>query len=193
MAEVKIAAEVREEFGKGAARRLRRQEKVPAVIYGHGAEPAHVALPGYDLMMALKTPNVLISLEINGKSELVIPTAVQREAIRGFLGHVDLLTVKRGEKVTVDVPIQIEGDLAPGGNLLEHMLNALPVECEATNIPQGLTVSIQDLSAGDTVHASDVTLPVGTTLAVSPDEVVLQVLAAQAEEVTSEEEEEGEA
>lgn len=191
MAEVKIAAEVRKEFGKGAARRLRREEKVPAVVYGHGADPVHLALPGYDLMMALKTSNVLISLEVEGRSELVIPKAVQREAIRGFLVHIDLLTVKRGERVTVDVPVLIEGELAPGGNLLEHMLNALPVECEATNIPESLPVSIQDLTAGDAVRASDITLPAGTTLAVDPDEVVVQVLAAQAEE-PDEEEEEGE-
>lgn len=190
MPEVKIAAEVRNEFGKGAARRLRREDKVPAVIYGHGAEPAHVALPGYDLMMALKTPNVLISLEVNGKSELVIPRAVQREAIRGFLVHVDLLTVKRGEKVIVEVPISIQGELAPGGNLLEHMLSALPVEAEATNIPESLVVSIEGLSAGDAVSAKDVVLPSGTTLAVDPEEVLLQVLAAQIEETPGEDEEE---
>ncbi|MEU3958791.1 50S ribosomal protein L25/general stress protein Ctc [Streptomyces buecherae] len=181
MAEVKVPVQLRTEFGKGAARRLRRTEHVPGVIYGHGADPVHVALPGHELMMALKTPNVLIALDLNGKKELVIPKAVQREAIRGFLVHVDLLTVKSGEKVTVDIPIHTEGDLAPGSNLLEHLLNSLPVETEATHIPESVTVSVAGLDSGHSVLAKDITLPAGTTLAVDEDTVVLQVVAAQAE------------
>ncbi|GAA4704611.1 50S ribosomal protein L25/general stress protein Ctc [Streptomyces buecherae] len=181
MAEVKVPVQLRTEFGKGAARRLRRTEQVPGVIYGHGADPVHVALPGHELMMALKTPNVLIALDLNGKKELVIPKAVQREAIRGFLVHVDLLTVKSGEKVTVDIPIHTEGDLAPGSNLLEHLLNSLPVETEATHIPESVTVSVAGLDSGHSVLAKDITLPAGTTLAVDEDTVVLQVVAAQAE------------
>lgn len=182
MSEVKLASETRSEFGKGAARRIRREGKVPGVIYGHGAEPVHVVLPGHELMMALKTSNVLLTLEIGGKKELVIPKAVQRNALKGFLVHVDLLTVKRGEKVNVDIPITAEGDLAPGANLLEYALNALPVEAEATHIPESLTVSVAGLDAGDQILAKDITLPKGTTLAVEDDTVVLQVLAAQAEE-----------
>ncbi|MFT2019962.1 50S ribosomal protein L25/general stress protein Ctc [Streptomyces sp. 796.1] len=181
MAEVTVPVKLRSEFGKGAARRLRREQQVPGVIYGHGAEPVHVSLPGHELMMALKTPNVLLSLDLDGKNELVIPKAIQREAIRGFLVHVDLLTVKRGEKVTVEVPIHTEGDLAPGGNLLEHVLNSLPVETEATHIPESVTVSVAGLDAGHSVLAKDVVLPAGTTLAVDEDAVVLQVVAAQAE------------
>lgn len=192
MADVSLTAEVRDEFGKGASRRLRRQEKVPAVIYGHGAEPVHIALPSYDMMMALKTPNVLIHLEVAGKKELVIPKAVQREAIRGFLVHIDLLTVKKGEKVNVEIPIHIEGELAPGQHILEHVLNALPVEAEATHIPESVTVSIDGLTAGDAVHAKDIKLPSGTTLDVEEDDVVIQVLAAQAEEPAEGEEAEGE-
>ncbi|MFJ9414503.1 50S ribosomal protein L25/general stress protein Ctc [Streptomyces sp. NPDC101227] len=181
MAEVKLAAEVRSDFGKGAARRARRANKVPGVIYGHGAEPQHVAVDSHALMMALKTPNVLLNLDVEGKSALVIPKAVQREAIRGFLVHVDFLAVKKGEKVTVEVPIQTEGDLAPGGNLLEHVLNALPIEAEATHIPESVTVSIAGLDAGSSVLAKDITLPSGASLAVEDDAVVLQVVAAQAE------------
>ncbi|MER0243700.1 50S ribosomal protein L25/general stress protein Ctc [Streptomyces sp. HSW2009] len=181
MAEVTVPVKLRSEFGKGAARRLRREQQVPAVIYGHGAEPVHVSLPGHELMMALKTPNVLLSLDLDGKNELVIPKAIQREAIRGFLVHVDLLTVKRGEKVTVEVPIHTEGDLAPGGNLLEHLLNSLPVETEATHIPESVTVSVAGLDAGHSVLAKDVVLPAGTTLAVDENAVVLQVVTAQAE------------
>lgn len=190
MAEFKISGEVRKEFGKGAARRLRREEKVPAVIYGHGGDPVHVALPSYDLMMALKTPNVLIRLALDGKSQLVIPKDVQREAIRGFLVHADLLAVKQGEKVTVEVPVYTEGELAPGGNLLEHMLDALPVETEATHIPESFTVSIEGLEAGSSVQAKDVKLPAGTTLAVDEEAVVVQVVAAQVEEAPAEAEEE---
>jgi large subunit ribosomal protein L25 len=190
MADVSLSAKVRKEFGKGAARRLRREEKIPAVIYGHGADPVHVELPSYDMMMALKTPNVLINLDIEGKKELVIPKAVQREAIRQFLIHVDLLTVKRGEKVNVEVPIHVEGELAPGQNLLEHVLVSLPVEAEATHIPESVTVSVEGLDAGDSVLAKDIKLPRNTSLAVDEEETVIQVLSAQAE--PAEEEAEGE-
>ncbi|ANP55552.1 large subunit ribosomal protein L25 [Streptomyces griseochromogenes] len=193
MSEVKIAAETRSEFGKGAARRIRRDSKVPGVLYGHGSEPLHLTLPGHELLLALRTPNVLISLDIDGKTnELAIPKAVQRDPLKGFLEHVDLLLVKRGEKVTVEVPVQAEGELAAGGNLLEHVLNALPVEAEATHIPEALTVSVEGLEAGASVLAKDVKLPAGVTLAVEEDAVVLQVLQAQAEEAAEGEAAEGE-
>ncbi|MDT0466103.1 50S ribosomal protein L25/general stress protein Ctc [Streptomyces gibsoniae] len=188
MSEVKLAAQTRTEFGKGAARRVRRENRVPGVLYGHGTEPLHLTLPGHELLMALRTPNVLISLDIDGKTnELAIPKAVQRDPLKGFLEHVDLLLVKRGEKVTVEIPVHAEGELAPGGNLLEHVLVALPVEAEATHIPEGVTVSVEGLEAGASVHAKDITLPSGVTLAVDEDAVVLQVLAAQAEEAPAEE------
>ncbi|MFJ9857521.1 50S ribosomal protein L25/general stress protein Ctc [Streptomyces albogriseolus] len=193
MSEVKIAAETRTEFGKGAARRIRRTDKVPGVLYGHGSDPLHLTLPGHELLLALRTPNVLIALEIDGKTnELAIPKAVQRDPLKGFLEHVDLQLVKRGEKVQVEIPVQAEGELAPGGNLLEHVLNALPVEAEATHIPEQVTVSVEGLAAGASVLAKDITLPSGVTLAVDEDAVVLQVLAAQAEEAP-EGAEEGEA
>ncbi|MEV6110290.1 50S ribosomal protein L25/general stress protein Ctc [Streptomyces sp. NPDC051940] len=189
MAEVKISAESRTEFGKGSARRDRRAGKVPGVIYGHGQDPRHVKLPGHDLLLAVRTPNVLINLTVDGKSELVIPKAIQRDPIKGFLEHVDLLIVKRGEKVAVEIPVHAEGELAPGGNLLEHVLNALPVEAEATHIPEGVTVSVEGLEAGASILAKDIELPKGTTLAVEDDAVVLQVVAAQAEEPAEEAEE----
>ncbi|MFF5498025.1 50S ribosomal protein L25/general stress protein Ctc [Streptomyces aquilus] len=187
MSEVKISAETRSEFGKGAARRIRRDAKVPGVLYGHGSDPIHLTLPGHDLLLALRTPNVLISLDIDGKTnELAIPKSVQRDPIKGFLEHVDLLLVKRGEKVTVEIPVHAEGELAAGGNLLEHVLNALPVEAEATHIPEAVTVSVEGLEAGASILAKDIKLPKGTTLAVDEDAVVLQVLAAQAEEASEE-------
>ncbi|MGX1546756.1 50S ribosomal protein L25/general stress protein Ctc [Streptomyces adustus] len=193
MSEVKISAETRTEFGKGAARRIRRDNKVPGVLYGHGSDPIHLTLPGHDLLLALRTSNVLISLDIDGKTnELAIPKAVQREAVKGYLEHVDLQLVKRGEKVTVEIPVHAEGELAAGGNLLEHVLNALPVEAEATHIPEAVTVSVEGLEAGASVLAKDITLPSGVTLTVDGDTVVLQVLAAQAEEAPEGAEGEGE-
>ncbi|TPQ20673.1 50S ribosomal protein L25/general stress protein Ctc [Streptomyces sporangiiformans] len=190
MAEVKLAAEIRTEFGKGAARRIRRESKVPGVLYGHGDAPTHVTLPGHDLLLALRTPNVLLALELDGKKKLAIPKAVQRDAIKGFLEHVDLLLVRSGEKVNVEIYVHTEGELAPGGNLLEHVLNALPVEAEATHIPESVTVSIEGLEAGASILAKDIPLPDGTTLDIDEDAVVLQVLAAQAEETAGEAEEE---
>ncbi|WP_333777643.1 50S ribosomal protein L25/general stress protein Ctc [Streptomyces sp. IBSBF 3136] len=193
MSEVKLTAETRSEFGKGAARRIRRDNKVPGVLYGHGSDPLHLTLPGHELLLALRTPNVLISLDIDGKSnELAIPKSVQRDPLKGFLEHVDLQLVKRGEKVTVEVPVHAEGELAPGGNLLEHVLNALPVEAEATHIPESFTVSVEGLEAGASVLAKDIALPSGISLAVEDDTVVLQVLQAQVEEAVEGEETEGE-
>ncbi|MEU0217963.1 50S ribosomal protein L25/general stress protein Ctc [Streptomyces sp. NPDC006265] len=193
MSEVKISAATRTEFGKGAARRIRRESKVPGVLYGHGSDPVHLTLPGHDLLMALRTPNVLIALDIDGKTnELAIPKSVQRDPVKGFLEHVDLQLVKRGEQVNVEIYVHTEGELAPGGYLLEHVLNALPVEAEATHIPESVTVSIEGLAAGDSILAKDITLPKGTTLGVEGDTVVLQVLAAQAEEAAEGEETGGE-
>ncbi len=191
MSEVKLAVETRTEFGKGAARRIRRDNKVPGVLYGHGSDPIHLTLPGHELLLALRTSNVLIALDIDGKSnELAIPKSVQRDPIKGFLEHVDLQLVQRGETVSVEIYVQTEGELAPGGNLLEHVLNALPVEAEATHIPESVTVSVEGLEAGASILAKDIPLPAGTKLAVDEDTVVLQVLSAQAEE--GEDEGEGE-
>lgn len=190
MADVKLHAETRTEFGKGAARRVRRDNKVPGVVYEHGLEPLHLTFPGHELLLALRTSNVLIELVIDGEgSQLAIPKAVQRDPLRGDLVHVDLLKVKRGERVTVEIPVHAEGELAPGGNLLEHVLSALPVEAEATNIPDNVTVSVQGLAAGAAILAKDLVLPEGVKLAVEEDTVVLQVLAAQAEEAAEGEEE----
>ena len=181
MAEIRLEAQPRNEFGKGAARRARREGLVPAVVYGHGTTPVHINLPGHALMLALKTPNALFTLPIDGKDEFVLPKAVQRDPIKRNLKHVDLILVKRGEKVTVEIQINTEGELAPGGNLLEHVLNTLPLEAEATHLPESVTISIEGLTAGDSVLAKDITLPQGSSLAVEPETVVLHVVSAQAE------------
>ncbi|WP_037573470.1 50S ribosomal protein L25/general stress protein Ctc [Phaeacidiphilus oryzae] len=187
MAEIRLAAEPRTEFGKGAARRIRREDKVPAVVYGHGHAPVHLTVSGYDLMMALKTPNALLSVPVDGKEQLVLPKAVQRDPIKGFLRHIDLIIVSRGEKVAVEIPIHTEGDLAPGANLLEHVLNTLPVKAEATHVPESVTISIEGLDAGASVLAKDIALPSGTELDVEEDAVVLHVVTAQAEPAAEEE------
>lgn len=178
MPEVRIAAEPRSEFGKGPARRVRRQGRVPAVLYGHGTDARHVSLPGHDVLLALRTPNVLIRLEgLPGGSQLALPKAIQRDPIKGSVEHVDLIMVSRGEKVTVDVPVQVTGEIAPDG-LLDQQLVQVAVEAEATNIPTGIEVDVEGMEIGASVHAGDLLLPPGSTLAVDADLLVLHVIAA---------------
>lgn len=177
MPEIKIKAESRSEFGKGAARRIRRSGLVPAVLYGHGTPPVHIALPGHDLMLALKTANVLLDVDLGNKTELALPKQVQRDPIKGSLEHVDLLIVRRGEKVVVDVPVVTVGDAAPGSLVnVEHA--TLSVEAEATHIPGEIEVSIEGLDVGTQIHASDVVLPRGVTLNADPESLVVHVAAA---------------
>jgi large subunit ribosomal protein L25 len=185
--EVRIAAELRNEFGKGAARRVRRAGRVPAVVYGHGTDTRHVTLPGHELMMALKTANALISLDgLPGGNQLALPKAVDRDPIRGFIEHVDLLLVRRGEKVTVEVPIQVTGEIVPGG-LLDQQLVQVTLEAEATHIPQAIEVSVEDMEIGEAVHAAGLTLPRGVTLMGDPEALVLHVVAAPtAEQIEAE-------
>ena len=187
MPEVRIVAEPRTEFGKGAARRVRRAGRVPAVLYGHGTDTRHVTLPGHELLLALKTPNVLIQVEgLSGRPQLTLPKAVQRDPIRGDIEHVDLILVRRGEKVTVEVPIQVTGEVEPGG-LLDQQMVRLAVEAEATQIPQGIPVNVAGMEIGASVHAGDLDLPSGVTLAAEPDALVLHVLAAPtAEQIEAE-------
>ncbi|HEY4464973.1 MAG TPA: 50S ribosomal protein L25/general stress protein Ctc [Streptosporangiaceae bacterium] len=182
MPEVRIAAQPRTEFGKGAARRTRRAGLVPAVLYGHGADTRHVVLPGHELMLALKTPNVLIRLDgLTGVSGLALPKAVQRDPIRGFIEHADLILVRSGEKVTVDIPVRITGDVVPDG-LLDQQLVQISVEAEATHIPDGIDVDVTGLPIGEAIHASDLKLPEGTSLQVEPDTLVAQITQARTAE-----------
>ena len=178
MPEVRIDAEPRTEFGKGPSRRIRNAGKVPAVLYGHHAEPEHLILPGHDVLMAMRTANVLIRLEgLPGGAQLALPKAVQRDPIKGWVEHVDLLLVRRGEKVTVDVPIALTGEIAPDG-MLDQQLVQISVEAEATNIPPSIEVDIEGLEVGAAVHAGDLKLPAGASLAEEADALVLHVIAA---------------
>ena len=177
MPEVHIAAETRTEFGKGAARRTRRVGRVPAVLYGHGTETRHLSLPGHELMLALKTPNVLLYLDgLKNGSEIALPKAVQRDPIKGFIEHVDLILVRRGEKVTVEVPIRVTGEIAADG-MLDQQLVQISVEAEATSIPQGLDVDVDGREVGAAVHAGDLKLPRGVSLQVDLETLVLHVIA----------------
>lgn len=187
MPEVRIAATPRSEFGKGAARQVRREGRVPAVLYGHGTDPRHLSLPGHDVLLALRTPNVLILLDgLPGGSQLALPKAVQRDPIKGSIDHVDLILVRRGEKVTVEIPVQVTGEVAPDG-MLDQQLIQIAVEAEATNIPSGVGVDVEGMAIGAAVHAGDLQLPAGATLAVDPEILVLHVIAAPtAEQIEAE-------
>jgi large subunit ribosomal protein L25 len=178
--EVRIEAEPRTEFGKGASRRTRRAGRVPAVMYGQGAENRHFTLPEHELMIALKTPNVLIRIEGVGKSALVLPKAVQRHAIKNVIEHVDLIEVRRGEKVTVEIPIRVTGEVFSGG-VLDQQLVQLSVEAEATNLPNGVEVDVEGAEIGMTVHAQDIELPAGATLVTDPEALVLHVVGQQSQ------------
>jgi large subunit ribosomal protein L25 len=167
VSEVRISAEPRNTFGKGAARQLRRSGKIPAVLYGHKEEPLHLALPEHDLFLALKTPNVLINLDLGDRQQLALPKAVQK----------DPLLVRRGEKVTVEVPVVTVGDIASGG-LLEHTLNTLSIEAEATNIPGSIEVSVEGLEVGAQVLAKDIVLPKGASLVTDGEHVVIHLLSS---------------
>ncbi len=178
MPEVRIEAELRTEFGKGAARRTRRAGRVPAVIYGHGAEARHLSLPEHDLMLALKTPNALLRIEgLPGRAGLALPKAVQRHPIKGVIEHVDLIEVRHGEKVTVEIPVRVTGEVFSGG-LLDQQMVQIAVEAEATNLPDGIDVNVEGMQIGTAVHASDLSLPEGATLQTDPEALVLHVLAA---------------
>ncbi|MCW2797893.1 50S ribosomal protein L25/general stress protein Ctc [Nocardioides sp.] len=183
MAAEKITAESRTEFGKGAARRIRRADKVPAVLYGHGNDPIHITLPGHDTMMALKHggANALLELDIEGKSQLALTKQVQIDPIRRHLEHIDFVAVRQGEKVTVDIPIVLVGD-AQRETLVVVDNNTVQVEAEATHIPESIEVSIEGLPAGTQILASELSLPEGSTLLLDPDALIVNITEAQTTE-----------
>ncbi len=189
MAEVKLTAELRTEFGKGAARRIRRADRVPAVLYGHGTDPIHISLPGHETLLALREHNALLSIDVEGTSRLALPKQVQRDPLKGFIEHVDLVIVRRGEKVTVDVAVHTEGESAPD-TVVVHDHADVAVEAEATHIPENITVSVEGLEAGSTIHAADLPLPTGVSLAVAPETVIVSVSAAYVQPETDTETEE---
>ena len=191
MSAEKITAESRTEFGKGAARRIRRDDKVPAVLYGHGNDPTHITLPGHDTMMALKHggSNALLYIDIEGKTHLALTKQIQSDPIKGFLEHIDFVEVKKGEKVTVDIPVHVVGESKSDAMTVTD-LNTVSVEAEATHIPEYVEVSVEDAEVGFQVFAKDLELPEGSTLLTDGDALVVNVVhAPTAEEIESELEE----
>jgi large subunit ribosomal protein L25 len=184
----KITAELRTEFGKGAARRIRRDDKIPAVVYGHGNDPIHLTLPGHDTMMALKHggANALLELDIDGTSQLALTKQVQVDPVRRLLEHIDFVAVRKGEKVTVDVPVHVSGDAAPE-TLVVTENATVQVEAEATNIPERIEVSVEGRPVGTQIHASDLVLPEGTSLLTDGEALVVNITPAPtAEELEAE-------
>ncbi len=174
MAELSIKGTTRTEFGKGASRRARVAGLVPAVIYGHGEKPLHITLPAKELGVALKESNVLLNIDIDGKVELTLPKSIVRHPLKQILEHIDLVLVRRGEKVTVAVPVHTEGKHDPDG-ILEHVHHTLEVEAEATSIPKFFTLDIEGMTAGTFRYASDITLPAGTTLVSDPKMIIVHL------------------
>jgi large subunit ribosomal protein L25 len=179
VSEVKLVATTRTDFGKGAARRTRRAGRIPAVLYGHGSDPLHVSLPGHETFLALKQANALFAIEIDGTTTLAITKDVQREPVRNVIEHVDLLIVKRGETVTVEIPVLITGESFSGTiHIVEHQ--TVTLEAEATHLPQSVEVSIEGLEAGATVTAGQIALPQGSALVTDADAVIVAISAPQA-------------
>ena len=175
MSEIKLSAQPRTEFGKGAARRIRRDRQVPAVVYGHGSDPQHIQLPGHDTMLALKNANALLSISVgDAKPVLALVKDVQRDPVRQIIEHVDLVIVRRGEKVQVDVPVHVVGEAAPE-TLVTVENQTLLLEAEATHIPTQVEVSVEGLKAGTQVLAGQLTLPEGSVLAIDEDVLVVNI------------------
>lgn len=174
MAEITINGVLRTEFGKGASRRARRDGLVPAVIYGHGEKPQHITLPARELGVALKQSNVLLDIVIDGKTELTLPKAIVRHPLKQILEHIDLVLVRRGEKVVVSVPVHAVGEHDRDG-VLEHVNNTIDVRVEATAIPSFFELSIQGLAAGSSLYAADVQLPAGVELESDPKMIVVHL------------------
>lgn len=179
MAEVRLSADIRTEFGKGGARRTRRAGKIPAVLYGHGADPKHISLPAREFANAIKRggSNVLLTLSIDGKDELALPKAIQRHPIKPDIEHVDLIAVRLGEKIIVDVQLVIVGEVVSGG-LVAQEASTLSVEAEATHLPSSFDISIAGVAVGTQITAADITLPSGTVLAGDPEQILIIIQEA---------------
>ena len=191
MSENKLVAEARTAFGKGAARKIRRDHKVPAVLYGHGTDPVHITLPGHETALALKHANALLSIELDGGSQLALAKDIQRDPVRSVIEHVDLVIVRRGEKVSVDVPVHLQGEAGPE-TVVTLDRPTLEVLVEATAIPEAIVVSVEGLSAGTQIHAGAVTLPPGAELVTDADTLVVNIAGQVSQEALDAELGEGE-
>ena len=172
--DLKVTAELRESFGKGAARKLRALGKIPAVLYGHGTEPVHVSLPGHQMLLILRKSNAVLELDIDGKGQLALVKDVQKDPVHQIIEHIDLLVVKKGEKVAIDVPIVVTGESA-AGTIVNLDATTLSIEAEATHIPQNIEVSVEGLEDGAHITAADVVLPKGSSLLTDADVLVVAI------------------
>ena len=179
---IRIPATTRSDFGKGYARRIRNNDQIPAVVYGHGAEPQHVIIPGHETMLAVRHSNAVLELQLDGGTELVMVKDIQRHATRPEILHIDLLAVRRGEKVEVEIPVHVIGEVDPTAvhNVEE---NTLTVEADALNVPDSVTINLDGHSVGDHVYAADVRLPEGVTMVSDPELLVINVSEPQAQDL----------
>jgi len=172
----KVVADARETFGKGAARKLRAAGKIPAVLYGHGTDPKHLTLPGHQVGLLIRKANAVLDLQIAGKSQIALVKDVQKDPVHQVIEHIDLIVIRRGEKVQVEVPVHLEGESYPG-TIADLDAKTLLLEVEATQIPENIVVSIEGLEDGSQIHASEVELPAGSTLVSDPETLVVLVHA----------------
>jgi large subunit ribosomal protein L25 len=190
----KVVAEARDSFGKGAARKIRAAGKIPAVLYGHGSEPQHLTLPAHQLGLILRKANAVLDLDIAGKSQLALVKDVQKDPVHQISEHIDLIIVRRGEKVQVEVPVHVEGEPF-SGTIVVQDLSTILIEAEATHIPERVVVDVEGLEEGTHITAADIQLPKGATLLSEPEALVIAIAqpAAPVEEETEEAEEAAEA
>ena len=187
-----LSTEIRESFGKGAARKIRAAGKIPAVIYGHGTEPQHVTLPGHEVGLILRKSNQVLELDIQGKTQLALVKDVQKDPVRQIIEHIDLIVVRKGEKVTVDVTIHLEGEAAPG-TLVNQDANTISLEAEATHIPESITVNIEGAEDGLQIFAKDLELPSGSSLITDGDVLIVAVSTAGEQDLGDDEGDDAEA
>jgi large subunit ribosomal protein L25 len=180
-----LVTEIRDTFGKGVARKIRAKGKIPAVIYGHGTEPQHVTLPGHETALILRKSNQVLELDIQGKVQLALVKDVQKDPVRQIIEHIDLIVVRKGEKVIVDVPVHLEGESAAGTSVNQDA-NTISLEVEATHIPESIVVSIQGLEEGAQIHASSLTLPTGATLVSDPETLIVGITGEAAQDLGEE-------
>jgi large subunit ribosomal protein L25 len=180
-----LVTEVRQSFGKGAARKIRAVGKIPAVIYGHGTEPQHVTLPGHEISLILRKSNQILELDINGKTQLALVKDVQKDPVRQIIEHIDLIVVRKGEKVTIDVSVHLEGEAAPGTTVNQDA-NTVSLEAEATNIPESLTLSIEGAEDGTQIFAKDLILPTGSSLITEEDTLIVSISMAAEQDLGEE-------
>jgi len=181
-----LLTEVRESFGKGAARKIRAQNKIPAVIYGHGTEPKHVTLPGHDTALILRKSNQVLELDIQGEIQLALVKDVQKDPVRQIIEHIDLIVIRKGEKVTIDVPVHLEGEAAPGTTVNQDA-NTISLEAEATHIPENVVVSIEGAEDGTQIFAKDLTLPAGSSLITDPETLIVAISIAAEQDLGEDE------